>query len=166
MAVNELPRQPFYHVEAARWLAENAPAGSPVMTRYTDPTLYAGLPKVAFPNANWPEVLAYGQAHGARYLVVNSWEIEEVRPYLAPLLTPEDGGLPPGLAFRHRIEGRDRSQGDQDENRGAGGQPRKGAVGRRRRPRVERGLVNRRVLGDGHVGLRLVTGGVCRGKSG
>ena len=84
-------RQPFYHVEAARWLAENAPAGSPVMTRYTDTTLYAGLPKVAFPNAAWPEVLAYGQARGARYLVVNSWEIEEVRPYLAPLLTPEDG---------------------------------------------------------------------------
>lgn len=109
VAVNELPRQPFYHVEAARWLAENAPAGSPVMTRYTDPTLYAGLPKVAFPNANWPEVLAYGQAHGARYMVVNSWEIEEVRPYLAPLLTPEDGCLPPGLAYRHRIEGRDRT---------------------------------------------------------
>jgi hypothetical protein len=109
VAAAELPRQPFYHVEAAHWLAENAPAGSPVMTRYTDTTLYAGLPKVAFPNATWPEVLAYGQAHGARYLVVNSWEIEEVRPYLAPLLTPEHGGLPPGLAFRHRIENRDRT---------------------------------------------------------
>lgn len=109
VAANELPRQPFYHVETARWLAENVPAGSPIMTRYTDTTLYAGLPKVAFPNANWPEVLAYGRAHGARYLVVNSWEIEEVRPYLAPLLTPEDGDLPPELAFRHRVEGRDRT---------------------------------------------------------
>jgi 4-amino-4-deoxy-L-arabinose transferase-like glycosyltransferase len=109
VAANELPRQPFYHVEAGRWLAENVPAGSPIMTRNTDPTLYAGLPKVAFPNASWPDVLAYGQDRGARYLVVNSWEIEAVRPYLAPLLTPEDGGLPPGLAFRHRIEGRDRT---------------------------------------------------------
>jgi 4-amino-4-deoxy-L-arabinose transferase-like glycosyltransferase len=109
VAVAEQPRQPFYHVEAARWLAENAPAGSSVMTRYTDTTLYAGLPKVAFPAASWPEVLAYGQAHGARYLVVNSWEIEEVRPYLAPLLTPEAGNLPPGLVFRHRIEGKERT---------------------------------------------------------
>jgi len=108
IAANELPRQPFYHVEAARWLAENVPAGSPVMTRYTDTTLYAGLPKVAFPNASWPDVLAYGQARGARYLVVNSWEIEEVRPYLAPLLTPEAGNLPPGLAFRHRVEDKNR----------------------------------------------------------
>ena len=104
VAVAEQPRQPFYHVEAARWLAENVPAGSPIMTRYTDTTLYAGLPKVAFPNASWHEVLAYGQAHGARYLVVNNWEIEEVRPFLAPLLTPEDGQLPPDLVFRHRVE--------------------------------------------------------------
>jgi hypothetical protein len=109
VAANALPNQPFYHVEAAHWLAGNVPAGSPIMTRYTDTTLYAGLPKVAFPNASWPEVRAYGQARGARYLVVNSWEIEEVRPYLTPLLTPEDGNLPPGLAFLHRIEDANRT---------------------------------------------------------
>jgi hypothetical protein len=101
---NELPRMPFWHLDAAAWLADNAPAGSPVMSRNTETTLYAGLPKVAFPNAGWPEVLAYGQARGARYLVVNDWEIQEVRPYLAPLLTPADGILPPEIALRHQIE--------------------------------------------------------------
>ena len=104
VAANELPRQPFFRVETADWLAEHLPAGSPVMTRNTETTLYAGLPMVAFPNADWPQVLAYGQARGARYLVVDDKEIQEVRPQLAPVFGANDGLLPPGLVFRERLE--------------------------------------------------------------
>jgi hypothetical protein len=52
--------------------------------------LYAGRPLIAFPRAPWKQVLAYADARGARYVVVDEWEISEVRPYLAPLLDLAD----------------------------------------------------------------------------
>lgn len=109
VAANELPRQPFFRIETANWLAEHLPAGSPVMTRNTETTLYAGLPMVAFPNAAWPQVEAYGQARGARYLVVEEKEIREIRPDLAALVEPNAPNLPPGVILRERINAGGRS---------------------------------------------------------
>lgn len=98
-----IPRLPFHRVEAAGWLAAQTPAGAPIMARNAETALYAGRPMVAFPNAPWEQVLAYAQARGARYLVVDEWEIREVRPHLAPLL---DGGVSPlpGITRVQRFE--------------------------------------------------------------
>lgn len=85
-ARREIPRLPFYRLEAARWLADNTPPGAPIMTRNAETALYADRPLIAFPRAPWDQVLAYADARGAHYLVVDEWEISEVRPYLAPLL--------------------------------------------------------------------------------
>ncbi len=85
-ARREIPRLPFYRLEAARWLADNTPADAVIMTRNAETALYAGRSLIAFPRATWEETLAYADARGARYLVVDEWEIGEVRPYLAPLL--------------------------------------------------------------------------------
>lgn len=109
VATNQLPRQPFFRVETARWLSKHVAAGSPVMTRNTETTLYAGLPMVAFPNAAWPQVKAYGQARGARYLVVDEKEIREIRPDLAALVEPNAPNLPPGVILRERIDAGGRS---------------------------------------------------------
>lgn len=109
VAANQLPRQPFFRIETARWLSEHVAAGSPVMTRNTETPLYAGLPMVAFPNSTWPQVEAYGQARGARYLVVDEKEIREIRPDLAALVEPNAPNLPPGVILRKRIDAGGRS---------------------------------------------------------
>ncbi|MEZ4766912.1 MAG: hypothetical protein R2844_00595 [Caldilineales bacterium] len=76
------------HQQAGEWLATASQPSDPVMTRNTEIGLYAGRPLVALPNATWEEIVAYGKARGARWLVLDDWEVETVRPQLAPLLTP------------------------------------------------------------------------------
>lgn len=83
------------HEDAGRWLAANSAPGEAVMSRNTEVGLYADRPLIAFPNASWEEVLAYGRARGMRYLVTDDWELTELRPQLAPLLTPAQA--PPEL---------------------------------------------------------------------
>lgn len=77
------------HEAAGLWLAEHAAPGAAVMSRNTEVALYAGRPVVAFPAADWADVLAYAQARNARYLVTDSWELTRLRPYLDFLLEPE-----------------------------------------------------------------------------
>ena len=90
---------PWSHVEAGRWLADHAAAGAVVMTRHSEVSLYAGRPVIASPNATWPQILAYGRARAARYLVVDTVEVTSLRPQLAPLLeTGRDQSLP-GVIF-------------------------------------------------------------------
>lgn len=99
----EAPRLPSWRVEAAGWLAEHLPPGSPIMTRDTEFAYYAGMPMVALPNADWTPAQAYGLARGARYLVIEDKEIEFYRPQLQPLL---DAGAPnplPGLTEVARL---------------------------------------------------------------
>ena len=104
----ELPKQPFFRVEAAQWLAGHVPGGSPVMVRSSEVPLYAGLPQVAFPNAPWRQVLDYAASHGARYLVVDDGEIRDVRPQLMTLVEP--GGMTlPGVKLLARLPGRPRT---------------------------------------------------------
>lgn len=76
------------HRDAGIWLAGASRDGEPIMTRNTEIGLYAGRPQVALPNATWEEIVAYGAARDARYLVIDDWEVGTVRPQLAPLLLP------------------------------------------------------------------------------
>ena len=76
------------HQQAGEWLATASQPGDAIMTRNTEIGLYAGRPQVALPNATWPQIVDYGKARGARYLVTDDWEIETVRPQLTPLLLP------------------------------------------------------------------------------
>jgi hypothetical protein len=76
------------HQAAGLWLAARASTDEPVMSRNPEVALYADRPLVAFPNAEWEDVLAYARVRGARYLVVNDWEITRLRPHLSFLLDP------------------------------------------------------------------------------
>lgn len=77
------------HEAAGLWLAEHAEPGAAIMSRNTEVALYAGRPVVAFPAADWADVLAYARARDARYLVTDSWELTRLRPQLAFLLEPD-----------------------------------------------------------------------------
>jgi hypothetical protein len=105
VARSELPKQPFWRVEAARWLTKHVPPESPVMVRSSEVPLYAGLPQVAFPNAPWSQVLDYAARHGARLLVVEDGEIRDIRPSLMALVEP-DGTALPGVKLLARLPGR------------------------------------------------------------
>ncbi|MCD6291542.1 MAG: hypothetical protein J7M34_13645, partial [Anaerolineae bacterium] len=79
------------------------PPGVPIMSRNPEVALYADRPLVAFPNATWPQVLAYARSHGARYLVVSDWEITKLRPQLRFLLDPNQA--PPELKHLVTLQG-------------------------------------------------------------
>ncbi len=105
VARREMPGQPFWRVDAAQWLVTHVPPGSPVMTRNSETPLYAGLPMVAFPNAAWSQVYAYGQARGARYLLVDDKEITAIRPQLAALLDTRNPRPMPGVKLLAQLPG-------------------------------------------------------------
>jgi len=96
---SEIARLPFGRLETARWLAQRIPAGTPIMARDSEVPLYAGLPMVAFPNAEWPQVLAYGRARGARYLVLESRAMAELRPRLTAVIGASGVNSVPGLTY-------------------------------------------------------------------
>lgn len=80
--------QMFSHEMAGRWLAEHTDPGSVVMSRNAEIGVYADRPIVALPNATWEDILTYGKARDARYLIVDSWEMDTVRPQLSALANP------------------------------------------------------------------------------
>lgn len=95
----------FSHKVAGFWLAEHTAPGSVIMTRDSEIGVYADRPVVPLPNATWPEILAYGRARDARYLVIDTWEIETVRPQLAALADPTTS--PPEVAYlAHFVDAR------------------------------------------------------------
>lgn len=108
VARREIPLQPFWRVQTAAWLVKNLPAGSPLMMRDSEVALYANLPQIPLPNADWPKMLAYGQARGARYLVIEDKEIQEIRPDLAALLAADNSQPLPGLDLVERLAGKPR----------------------------------------------------------
>jgi hypothetical protein len=90
------------HKAAGLWLAENSQAGEAIMTRARELALYADRPLVALPRGDWATVLDYGRARGADYLVIDNWEIDELRPQLAFLLDPAQA--PPEAEFVRSFE--------------------------------------------------------------
>lgn len=82
------------HQVAGQWLAVHSQPGEAIMTRNSEISLYAGRPLVALPDASWQQVLDYGQARAAHYLVVDSWELATVRPQLGFLAQPAEAPSP------------------------------------------------------------------------
>lgn len=94
-----IDRMPWNNVAAAHWLAANSPAGAVIMARDTEIGLYSDRPTIASPNATWPQVLGYGKARGAQYLIVGDVELTSLRPQLSFLLDPAKA--PPEAEFLH-----------------------------------------------------------------
>jgi 4-amino-4-deoxy-L-arabinose transferase-like glycosyltransferase len=105
VVTHEQAGQPFYRIETARWLTQHLPPGSRLMVRSSEIALYANLPAVAFPNAPWEQVRAYGAVRGAAYLVIEDKEIRSLRPGLAPLLDDPVRASFPGLRPVAQLEG-------------------------------------------------------------
>ena len=103
MARADMSRLPFYRLEAARWLAEHTAPDTRIMTRNAETVLYADRTMVAFPNAPWPQVVRYAQSRNAAYLVLDEWEINTVRPWLAPLLAPSVASPLPEIVLVHTV---------------------------------------------------------------
>lgn len=87
----------FSHNQAAIWLARHTPPQAVIMTRNAEIGVYADRDVIPLPNATWPQILAYGRARGARYLVIDDWEIRTVRPQLDFLAHPQEA--PPDVRF-------------------------------------------------------------------
>jgi hypothetical protein len=85
---DRIPRMPWAHVEAGRWLADQTPPDAAIMTRNSEIALYADRPLVASPNAAWPQVLTYARARNVIYYLVDSYELTRLRPQLAAFLDP------------------------------------------------------------------------------
>lgn len=85
------------HRAAGEWLAKNSAPGELVMTRNSEIGLYADRALVVLPNATWEQILAYGRARGARHLVIDTWEVEELRPQLR--LLADTATAPPEVTY-------------------------------------------------------------------
>ncbi len=100
----EIPKMAFSHAEAGQWLQQHVPAGTVLMGRDSEVGLYAGMPCIAFPNAEWSQALAYARSRGAHYLIVDEWTIKNIRPQLGMLLDTDR--TPDELQFLH-VAGKD-----------------------------------------------------------
>ena len=94
--------QPGHLAAAAALQTSGAPADAVVMSRYPAIAFHAGTRWTPTPAASWPEILAYAQAHSARYLVLDAWEAD-LRPQLGFLLDP--AAAPSGMRRLATLEG-------------------------------------------------------------
>lgn len=88
---------PWANVEAGQWLAENTPPDTVIMTRHSEVGLYASRALIAAPNATWDELVEYGRARHADYLLVGLSELRRLRPQYAALADPATA--PPEVAY-------------------------------------------------------------------
>lgn len=87
----------FAHKTVGLWMRENLATtrDTVVMARYPAIAFYADTRWEPTPNATWPEVLRYARHVGADYFVLDSREVEKLRPQLAFLL--DESQTPPEL---------------------------------------------------------------------
>jgi 4-amino-4-deoxy-L-arabinose transferase-like glycosyltransferase len=88
----------FGEKNAGLWLRDY-PAPGGVMSRNGAIPLYAHRAWSPFPHAPLDQALAYSRQRGARFLVIDSWEVEVLRPFLSALAHPGEEPAPPGLRF-------------------------------------------------------------------
>ncbi len=88
----------FGEKNAGLWLRDYSVPGG-VMSRNGAIPLYADRDWSPFPHAPLDQVLDYGRKRGARFLVIDSWEVETLRPFLSALAHPDEEPPPPGLRF-------------------------------------------------------------------
>lgn len=80
---------------AGEWIKGQGGEDVRIMSRESASSWYAGADQVVLPFGTVDEVVGYGRANDADYLVVSSGLIEDLRPWLAPLLDPDKA--PDGL---------------------------------------------------------------------
>jgi hypothetical protein len=90
---------------AGEWLAAHSDPEDRVMTRSYIVEYYAHRTTLAIPYADLDRIVAFGQHYGARYLVVDQYTVQTLRPQLEPLAERD---RVPGLRLVHevRTEGR------------------------------------------------------------
>ncbi|MBM4429242.1 MAG: hypothetical protein FJ026_02695 [Chloroflexi bacterium] len=86
------------HKTVGLWLGERIPHDSVVMSRYPALAFYADARWVPTPNAEYDQLLAYAQAKGVDYFVLDEVETRALRPQLAFLL---DEKVPSELELVH-----------------------------------------------------------------
>ncbi len=92
------------HKTAGLWLRDlGVTADDVVMSRYPAIAFHAGAAWAATPAEEWPQVLRYARARRVRYLVVDQWEVERLRPQLGFLLHPDQA--PPELEHLATLRG-------------------------------------------------------------
>ncbi len=92
-----LGRMSWSHKDAGVWLRANSVPDDVIMARSTEVGLYAERQVIASPNATWPELLAYAHTRGARFLVIDEYEVTELRPQFGFLMHPE--AAPPEVIY-------------------------------------------------------------------
>jgi hypothetical protein len=90
---------------AGEWISAHTDGGDRVMTRSLIVDYSADRPTLAIPYAELDRILAFGRHYGARYLVVDAYTVDELRPQLA---SPASDDRPAGLELVHEVtaEGR------------------------------------------------------------
>jgi len=76
----------FGDKQAGLWLRTHAPEDAKVMSMDIAAALYAGRAWVPSPNADWARFINYATMHGAQYLVVGDFMLEQNRPELAAIV--------------------------------------------------------------------------------
>lgn len=91
----------YAHKTVGLWMKENLATtrDTVIMARYPAIAFYADAQWEPTPNATWPEVLRYARHVGADYFVLDSREVEKLRPQLAFLL--DESQTPPELERVH-----------------------------------------------------------------
>ncbi|GAB4506108.1 MAG: hypothetical protein Kow00123_02460 [Anaerolineales bacterium] len=91
----------FAHKTVGLWMKDNLATtrDTVIMARYPAIAFYADAQWEPTPNATWPEVLRYARHVGADYFVLDSREVEKLRPQLALLM--DESQIPPELELVH-----------------------------------------------------------------
>ncbi|MDH7489218.1 MAG: glycosyltransferase family 39 protein [Anaerolineae bacterium] len=91
----------FAHKTVGLWMKDNLATtrDTVIMARYPAIAFYADAQWEPTPNATWPEVLRYARHVGADYFVLDSREVEKLRPQLAFLM--DESQIPPELELVH-----------------------------------------------------------------
>ncbi len=91
----------YAHKTVGLWMKDNLATtrDTVIMARYPAIAFYADAQWEPTPNATWPEVLRYARHVGADYFVLDSREVDKLRPQLAFLL--DESQTPPELERVH-----------------------------------------------------------------
>ena len=71
---------------AGEWLRANGAQGAVVVDRKAYVPFFAGMRHIQLPDDDYDTIIRYAQHSGARYLVLEEYVVESIRPQLRPLL--------------------------------------------------------------------------------
>lgn len=85
---------------AGEWIEAHTSRDELIMTRSFIVQYYAERPVLAIPYADYDGIMEFARHYGARYLVVDSYTTETLRPQLVPLMSDDRR---PGLKLVHEV---------------------------------------------------------------